>query len=241
MACQGVRRGRTRCPAASSGSGRPAGPRSRRRSSSASCSRSHVMRQPRVRRANREPSIATSLTCGQPGRRADGMGAGGLVTGASFWAVAAGLPHPVGSPRRRRSRSERRAPRARERAFSSSRVTASPRISWIAACQAGSARDTADSPAGVSASRDERRFAGFGCAYCSPASPSRSTICLSFRRRSRRRRRGPRRVCPGGRGCSAAARSTRLLCRSPPSRVRRPRCRAAFHLDEVGEDRVEIP
>ena len=37
--------------------------------------------------ANRAPSIATSLTCGQPARRADGMGAGGLVTGASFWAL----------------------------------------------------------------------------------------------------------------------------------------------------------
>jgi len=107
--------------------------------------------------ANRAPSIATSLTCDQPARRADGMGAGGLVTGASFWALRRACLIRSGATRRRRSRSERRAPRARERTFSSSGVTASPRISWIAACQAGSARDTADSPAGVSASREERR------------------------------------------------------------------------------------
>jgi hypothetical protein len=36
-------------------------------------------------------------------------------------------------------------------------VTTSRRVSWIAACQAGSARDTADSSAGVSASWQERR------------------------------------------------------------------------------------
>jgi hypothetical protein len=44
---------------------------------------------------------------------------------SSRWA---GSPHPAGSPSRRRSRSERRAPRASDRAVSSSGVTAPPRV-----------------------------------------------------------------------------------------------------------------
>ena len=98
--------------------------------------------------ANRAPSIATSLTCGQPARRTDGMGAGGLVTGASFLGVAAALPHPVGSPRRRRSRSECRAPRAR-RALPGTRPTR-PRGSARAGRSAGRSATTSTKPSSAS-------------------------------------------------------------------------------------------
>ena len=67
------------------------------------------------------------------------------------------MPHPFGSPQAASFKVGAQGAEGQGKDLQLIGLTASPRISWIAACQAGSARDTADSPAGVSASREERR------------------------------------------------------------------------------------
>ena len=86
--------GKTRCPAARSGSGRPAGPRSRRRSSSASCS-------------TRASRAATRLGAGGAGIAAEPRPA---VEGGDAKAVGAGSPDRPGRawPWRGQARSEGR-------------------------------------------------------------------------------------------------------------------------------------
>jgi hypothetical protein len=106
--------------------------------------------------ANRAPSIATSLTCDQPARRADGMGAGGLVTGSAFGRCG-GL---ASSGRGPQAASFKVGAQGAEGQGKDLQLIESDGLAedLLDCCLLGGlCRDTADSPAGVSASREERR------------------------------------------------------------------------------------